>query len=211
MRFDLGTLDSGERSLPFGLLVSTLSKYYWMICINFQCGKNQICSKIQKWRTLLVTLYLRKTEYIMFSVEVLCILLTKKNFGFNTVCSSTFFHFFIDTVHEWNNLSEEIKRSGNVNSFKIKLKSIYGPKDSHKLFTYWHGRSTASHCRMRLGLSHLQNHLFNYNLINTPYCENETSAAKELTSWLSTCAVLLYVVLIFRVPFLFGVWKRKWY
>ena len=23
MRFDLGTLDSGERSLPFGLLVST--------------------------------------------------------------------------------------------------------------------------------------------------------------------------------------------
>lgn len=60
----------------------------------------------------------------------------KKNFGFNTVCSSTFFHFFIDTVHEWNNLSEEIKRSGSVNSFKIKLKSIYGPKDSHKLFPY---------------------------------------------------------------------------
>ena len=26
---------------------------------------------------------------------------------------------------------------------------------------------------MRLGLSHLRSHLFNYNLINTPFCENE--------------------------------------
>ena len=27
MRFDLGTLDSGERSLPFGLLVSNLTQF----------------------------------------------------------------------------------------------------------------------------------------------------------------------------------------
>ena len=26
---------------------------------------------------------------------------------------------------------------------------------------------------MRLGLSHLRSHLYNYNLINTPFCENE--------------------------------------
>ena len=28
---------------------------------------------------------------------------------------------------------------------------------------------------MRLGLSHLRSHLYNYNLVNTPYCENEAS------------------------------------
>ena len=32
-----------------------------------------------------------------------------------------------------------------------------------------------------------------------------TSAGKKLTSWLSACAVLLYVVLIFCVPFLYAV------
>ena len=29
-----------------------------------------------------------------------------------------------------------------------------------------------NHCRLRLGLSHLKKHLYNYNLINSPYCEN---------------------------------------
>ena len=37
-----------------------------------------------------------------------------------------------------------------------------------------------------------------------------TFAGKELTSWLSACAVLLYAVLISRVPFPYGVWGRKW-
>ena len=37
-----------------------------------------------------------------------------------------------------------------------------------------------------------------------------TSAGTELTSCLSACAVLLYVVLIFCVPFLYSVWVRKW-
>ena len=37
-----------------------------------------------------------------------------------------------------------------------------------------------------------------------------TSAGKERTSWLFPCAVLLYVVLIFCVPFPYGVWGRKW-
>ena len=38
-----------------------------------------------------------------------------------------------------------------------------------------------------------------------------TYAGKELTSRLSACAVFLrYVVLIFYVPFPYGVWGRKW-
>ena len=34
MRFDLGTLDSGERSLPFGLLVTYLYAFYDSIKID---------------------------------------------------------------------------------------------------------------------------------------------------------------------------------
>ena len=37
-----------------------------------------------------------------------------------------------------------------------------------------------------------------------------SKVGKELTYWLSACAVLLYAVLMFFVPFLFGVWGRKW-
>ena len=81
--------------------------------------------------------------------------------------------FFPKTIREWNNLSADIKASDSVKSFKNKLKVIYGPKEANKLFAYGHGRSTTNHCRMRLGLSHLRSHLFNYNLINTPFCENE--------------------------------------
>ena len=82
--------------------------------------------------------------------------------------------FFPKTVREWNNLSVDTKRSESVQSFKNKLKSTYGPKEANKLFTYGHGRPTINHCRMRLGLSHLRGQLFNYKLIDTPFCENET-------------------------------------
>ena len=81
--------------------------------------------------------------------------------------------FFPNTIRQWNNLSSDIKGSDSEKSFKNKLKIIYGPKEANKLFVYGHGRSTTDYCRMRLGLSHLRIHLFNYYLINTLFCENE--------------------------------------
>ena len=36
------------------------------------------------------------------------------------------------------------------------------------------------------------------------------SAEKELSSWLSSCAVLLYSALIVCASFQFGVWGRMW-
>ena len=36
------------------------------------------------------------------------------------------------------------------------------------------------------------------------------SAVKELSTWLSAGAVLLYVVFIVYIPFPFGVWGRMW-
>ena len=37
MRFDIGTLDSGERSLPFGLLVFVLSCCGSFLCFGIHC------------------------------------------------------------------------------------------------------------------------------------------------------------------------------
>ena len=98
--------------------------------------------------------------------------------------------FFPKTIREWNNVSDEIKRSNSVNSFKTKLHvtSIYGPSDVNKFFAYGHGYSTINHCRMHLGLIHLRSHLFNYNLVSTPYCENKAfDHVLETSNFLLSC------------------------
>ena len=79
--------------------------------------------------------------------------------------------YFPKTIREWNNMSNEIKASGSLNIFKSKLKEIYEPNKSNPLFGYGHGWSKINHCRIRLGLSHLQNQLFKYHLIESPFCE----------------------------------------
>ena len=82
--------------------------------------------------------------------------------------------FFPKTIREWNNLSLELKESDSINIFKEKLKRLYGPNKSKKLYSHGHGWHTVNHCRIRLGLSHLKHHLFRYNIIQSAYCENVT-------------------------------------
>ena len=43
------------------------------------------------------------------------------------------------------------------------------PLKVNKLFSHGHGSPKINHCRLRLGLSHLKKHLYNYN---SPFCEN---------------------------------------
>ena len=80
--------------------------------------------------------------------------------------------FYPKTIREWNNLSLETKESESLHIFKEKLKRLYGHNISKKLYAHGHGLPTVNHCRMRLGLSHLKNHLFNYNIIQSKFCEN---------------------------------------
>ena len=82
--------------------------------------------------------------------------------------------FFPKTIREWNNLSLEMKESDSINIFKEKLKRLYGPNKSKKLYSHGHGWHTVNHCRIRLGLSHLKHHLFRYNIIQSAYYENVT-------------------------------------
>ena len=79
--------------------------------------------------------------------------------------------YFPKTIREWNNLSNEIKASGSLKIFKSKLKEIYEPNKSNPLLDYVYSWSQVNHCRIRLGLSHLRQHLFNYHLTESPFCE----------------------------------------
>ena len=79
--------------------------------------------------------------------------------------------YFPKTICKWNNLSNEIKASGSLNIFKSKLKEIYEPNKSSPLLEYGHGWSKVNRCIIRLGLSHLRQHLFNYHLIESSFCE----------------------------------------
>ena len=57
-------------------------------------------------------------------------------------------------------------------TFKTKVKSLYEPLVQNKLYCHGHGLSKVNHCRIRLGLSHLNSHLHHYNLIDSPSCSN---------------------------------------
>ena len=66
--------------------------------------------------------------------------------------------------------------------FKEKLKRSYGHNISKKLYSHGHGLPAVNHCRMRLGLSHLKNHLFNYNILQSKFCENSNCDLISKTS-----------------------------
>ena len=80
--------------------------------------------------------------------------------------------FFPKTIRDWNNLANSIKQSQSLTIFKTKVKSLYEPLVQNKLYCQGHGLSKVNHCRMRLGLSHLNSHLHHYNLIDSPSCSN---------------------------------------
>ena len=62
--------------------------------------------------------------------------------------------------------------------------SLYEPLVQNKLYSYGHGLSKVNHCRIRLGLSHLNSHLHRYNLVDSPSCSNPdcggTTESEEL-------------------------------
>ena len=80
--------------------------------------------------------------------------------------------YFPKTIRDWNNLSNDIKQSLTLTESKTKIENMYEPLKVNKLFSHGHGWPKINHCRLRLGLSHLKKHFYNYNLINSPYCEN---------------------------------------
>ena len=80
--------------------------------------------------------------------------------------------YFPKTIRDWNKLPNDVKQSQSLNIFKTRIRSLYEPLVQNKLYSYGHGLSKVNHCRIRLGLSHLNSHLYRYNLVDSPSCSN---------------------------------------
>ena len=80
--------------------------------------------------------------------------------------------YFPKTIRDWNKLPNDVKQSQSLNIFKTRIRSLYEPLVQNKLYSCGHGLSKVNHCRIRLGLSHLNSHLHRYNLVDSPSCSN---------------------------------------
>ena len=75
--------------------------------------------------------------------------------------------FFPITTSEWNSLPEEIQTTDSISQFKR-----YVSSDTSVPIYFLHGerREQIIHCRLRLGMSDLNNDLYSRHLTNDPSC-----------------------------------------
>jgi hypothetical protein len=87
-------------------------------------------------------------------------------------------HSFIpSTLKIWNSLDPQIKNCSTLSSFKSKIK--YSPNPMTKLYSLFYGFNGKYLTQMRLGLSKLKMHLFTYNIVPEPYCQNCPQRSNE--------------------------------
>ena len=90
------------------------------------------------------------------------------------------------TTHDWNCLNNDLKEAPSLFCFKQKLKKNIKYKPS-ELFTYFNGRASVHHCRMRMGLSALKSHLFKLNVTESPICELCGIEAEDTAHYFLRC------------------------
>ena len=91
----------------------------------------------------------------------------------NIFCRTEFYRnsFFPSVIAEWNNLNDEIIKSESLNIFRnALLKLIRSPANS--IYGIWNPLGIQLLTRLRLGLSHLREHKFQHNFLDTfdPLC-----------------------------------------
>ena len=77
--------------------------------------------------------------------------------------------YIIKTTKDWNELDISLRNSPSLNVFKQRIK-VRKKTNSHG--SHLTGRSVIHHTRIRLGLSPLRYHLYQFNIIDSPLCEN---------------------------------------
>jgi len=89
--------------------------------------------------------------------------------------------FFPTTVHDWNELDEDIRNCATLESFKNKLKKLFYINAKSFYHSYSSGYAGKNLTRIRLGLSFLNSHQKNYGFSRIKSCpscnhkdENET-------------------------------------
>ncbi len=79
------------------------------------------------------------------------------------------YSFLSKTIKEWNSLANGLQNS-RKNIFIKYIKKMFSVDKANKLF--YHGQEPAitHHTRLRLGLSHMRSHLYQFNIIEDPFC-----------------------------------------
>ncbi len=82
----------------------------------------------------------------------------------------TYNSFVPKTIRDWNQLEPRIKNAGSVEGFKTIYKRNY-LKKPNPLHSLDHRGGNIFITRLRLGLSHLSEHLYTHNLTDDPICK----------------------------------------
>jgi hypothetical protein len=83
-----------------------------------------------------------------------------------TFCSKS---FIPATVKDWNEFSIDLRSCTSLHQFKIGLKTILF-KNKNNIYKHISGPNVTHICRMRMGLSGLNKHRYDYNFIMSPMC-----------------------------------------
>ncbi len=106
--------------------------------------------------------------------------------------SSTRNSFVHSTIKLWNSLTDDIRCSGSLCTFKHKLKNKillqFNPRFIPHLYLFSPmGNATVQHCRMRLGLSALNYQRFTYNFIDDKSCPRCSYPCENAFHFLFNC------------------------
>jgi hypothetical protein len=106
--------------------------------------------------------------------------------------SSTRNGFVHSTVKLWNSLSDDIRLSDSLLSFKrklfLKLYTQFNARFIPQLYSFLPmGNAPVYHCRLRLGLSALNFHRFTYNFIDDKSCPNCNHDCENTSHFLFHC------------------------
>ncbi len=82
----------------------------------------------------------------------------------------TYNSFVPKTIRDWNQLEPRIKNAGSVDGFKTMYKRNF-LKKPNPFYSLDHRGGNIFITRLRVGLSHLSEHLYTHNLIDSPTCK----------------------------------------
>ncbi len=97
----------------------------------------------------------------------------------------TYNSFVPKTIRDWNNMGP-IKNSGTIEGFKTRYKRDILNKPN-PIYNIDHMGGNIAWTRLRLGLSGLSEHLYTYNIIDSPICKLCNLESESISHYLLRC------------------------
>jgi len=85
------------------------------------------------------------------------------------------------TLRQWNALDPDLRNCRTVSTFRSKIKSKFKKHALTTVYSTNFGPCSKNHTQIRLGLSKLKAHLFTFNIIPDPICQNCQNHVYETT------------------------------